>query len=42
MAELTYRKMGDYQIPDLMLDGADEMEEMPLGKYGMLRETFLQ
>ena len=42
MAELTYRKMGDYQIPDLMLDGANEMEEMPLGKYGMLRETFLQ
>ena len=42
MAELTYRKMGDYQIPDLMLDGAEEMEEMPLGKYGMLRETFLQ
>lgn len=42
MAELTYTKVGDYLIPDLVLDGGDEMEEMPLGKYGMLRETFLK
>ena len=42
MAELTYTQVGDYLIPDLMLDGEEEMEEMPLGKYGMLRETFLK
>lgn len=42
MEALTYRQIGEYQIPDLMLDGADEGEEVPLGKYGMLRETFLQ
>ena len=42
MAELTYTKVGDYFIPDLMLDGQDETEEYPLGKYGMLRETFLK
>ena len=42
MAELTYRSVGDYLIPNLMLDGEDELEEMPLGKYGMLRETFLE
>jgi len=42
MAELTYTKVGDYLIPDLILDGQDEMEEMPLGKYGMLREDFLR
>ena len=42
MAELAYRKMGDYQIPDLMMDGTEEMEEMPLGKYGRLRQTFLK
>ena len=41
MAELTYTKVGDYLIPDLLLDGEDETEEYPLGKYGMLRETFL-
>ncbi len=40
--ELTYTKVGDYLIPDLMMDGEDEQEEMPLGKYGMLRETFLK
>nr|WP_325182210.1 TnpV protein [uncultured Oscillibacter sp.] len=33
---------GDNLIPDLMLDGAEELEEMPLGKCGMLRETFLE
>ena len=42
MAELTYTKVGDYLIPNLMMDGADETEEYPLGKYGMLRETFLK
>ena len=38
--ELTYRKVGDYYLPDLALE--DEEEEMPLGRYGMLRQTFLQ
>ena len=42
MAQLTYTKVGDYYLPDLALDGEDELEEMPLGKYGMLRETFLK
>lgn len=42
MAELTYTKNGDYLIPDLLMDAEDETEEMPLGKYGMLRQTFLQ
>ena len=38
---LTYTKNGDHLIPDLMLDGTEELEEMPLGRYGTLRETFL-
>ena len=42
MAALTYIKNGDYQIPELMLDGEEELEEMPIGKYGMLRQTFLE
>ena len=42
MAKLTYTKVGDYLIPDLILDDQDEMEEYPPGKYGMLRETFLK
>ena len=40
--ELTYKQAGDYLIPDLEVDGAEDLEEMPLGKYGMLRETFLE
>lgn len=39
--ELTYMRVGDHLIPDLMMDGQDAEEEMPLGKYGMLRQTFL-
>ena len=42
MPELTYTKVGDYLVPDLVMDGEDELEEMPLGKYGMLREDFLK
>ena len=39
MTELTYTKNGDYQIPDLKL--SEEPESKPLGKYGMLRKTYL-
>ena len=36
--EITYRQMGDYQLPELTLP-----EEQPsIGKYGMLRRTFLK
>ena len=38
MNELTYRKAGDYLIPDLTL----EQEEKPLGKYGRMRKTYLK
>ncbi len=41
MTELTYTKVGDYLVPDLVMDGQEEAEEYPLGKYGMLRESFL-
>ena len=42
MTELTYRKNGDYLIPDLVMDGEEEAEEILLGKYGLLRQTFLK
>ena len=40
MTELTYTKNGDYRIPDLKL--SEEPGSKPLGKYGMLRKTYLQ
>lgn len=40
MTELTYTENGDYKIPDLKL--SEEPESKPLGKYGMLRKTYLQ
>ena len=40
MTELTYTKNGDYRIPNLKL--SEEPESTPLGKYGMLRKTYLQ
>ena len=39
MTELTYRKDGDYLIPDLSLNG---QEQKPLGKYGRMRKKYLQ
>lgn len=37
--EITYTRQGDYLIPDLTLG---EPETRPIGKYGMLRRTFLK
>lgn len=39
MMKLTYSRVGTYFIPDLKMDNANMG---PIGKYGMLRETFLQ
>ena len=41
MAELTYTKVGDYYIPDLILDG-DPATEKFYGKYGDLRRIYLR
>ncbi len=37
--ELTYTKVGDYYIPDLVLDDDAEYE---IGMYGRMRERFLE
>lgn len=39
MSELTYKRNGDYLLPDL---GLTEAEQRPLGKYGMLRQRYLE
>ena len=39
MKELTYTKKGEYYLPNLTLG---ETQEQPLGKYGMMRRSFLQ
>lgn len=38
--ELTYTKVGDYYYPDLTLPETND--DKPLGKYGMLRKTYLK
>ena len=38
--ELTYTKIGDYYYPDLCLPQTDD--ERLMGKYGMLRKTYLK
>ena len=37
--ELTYTKVGDYYIPDLVLDDGAEYE---IGTYGRMRQRFLE
>ncbi|WP_249030197.1 TnpV protein [Tannockella kyphosi] len=39
----TYIKVGDYYVPNLgQFDDKEETDDRPLGKYGMIRETFLK
>ena len=37
--ELTYRQNGDYLIPEIVMD---EQPTESIGKYGMMRKTFLK
>ena len=39
MSELTYKRSGDYLIPNLSLNS---QELPPLGKYGRMRKTYLK
>ena len=39
MSELMYKQSGDYLLPDL---GLTEAEQQPLGKYGLLRQRYLE
>ena len=39
MKEITYLQSGDYLLPDLVLP---EAERAAIGKYGMLRRTYLK
>ena len=38
MMDLTYTRKGDYLFPDLRL----EDENLPIGKYGLLRKSYLK
>ena len=39
MIELKYQCCGDYLLPDL---GLTDAEKLPLGKYGLLRQRYLE
>lgn len=41
MVELTYTRVGDYYIPDLILDEEAE-QDIFYGKYGSLRRDYLR
>ena len=41
MTELTYTRVGDYYIPDLVLDEGPE-QDVFYGKYGDLRREYLR
>ncbi|MCF0136758.1 MAG: TnpV protein [Oscillospiraceae bacterium] len=39
MTNITYTKVGDYQLPEIQLEPT---EKKPLGKYGRMRRAYLQ
>lgn len=43
MTDITYRVEGEYLIPNLILDDeADDRSEEMIGRYGLMRESFLR
>ena len=40
MSELTYTRIGDYEIPNLRL--SDPPDAPPLGRYGMMHKEYLR
>lgn len=43
MTDITYRVEGDYLIPNIILDDdAGDSPEAMIGRYGMMRESFLR
>lgn len=43
MTDITYRVEGDYLIPNIIMDDeADDSPEKMIGRYGMMRESFLR
>ena len=40
--EITYTPIGDYVIPDIMLQECTDDTRIPLRKYGMLRKKYLK
>ena len=43
MTDITYRVEGDYLIPNIIMDDeADDSSEEMIGRYGMMRESFLR
>lgn len=39
MSELIYKRSGDYLLPEM---GLTEAERKPLGKYGIMRQQYLE
>ena len=39
MSELIYKRNGDYLLPEM---GLTEAERRPLGKYGIMRQQYLE
>ncbi|QII81213.1 TnpV protein [Jeotgalibaca arthritidis] len=43
MNEITYKRNGDYLIPNIQLtEQKDKKKQIPLGKYGRMRKQYLQ
>ena len=40
MSELTYTRVGDYELPNLRL--SDPPDAPPLGRYGMMHKDYLR
>jgi len=42
MQEITYTQGGDYLLPNIVAKGHFSFSDEPLGKYGLMRKSFLR
>ena len=42
MQNITYSQVGDYLLPNIIIEGQFPFNDKPLGKYGLMRKSFLQ
>ena len=42
MQNITYTQVGDYLLPNIIIEGQFTFNDKPLGKYGLMRKSFLR
>jgi len=42
MQNITYTQVGDYLLPNIIIEGQFHLNDKPIGKYGRMRQSYLK